>query len=56
MHRGYIAVSPYDKHCAFCDYKCICDYGDVFTYEPRQVKGKVDAQVITNIVTKGGKR
>ena len=56
MHRGYIAVSPYDRHCAFCDYKCICDYGDVFTYEPRQVKGKVDAQVITNIVTKGEKR
>ena len=56
MHGGYIAVTPYDKHCAFCDYKCICDYGDVFTYEPRQVKGTVDAQVITNIVTKGEKR
>lgn len=53
MHNGFVAVSPYGSYCTFCDYKCICDYGDVFTYEPRQVKGKVDAQVITNIVTKG---
>lgn len=53
MHQGYVAVSPYGKCCSFCDYKDICDYGDVYTYEPRQVKGSVDAQTITNIVTKG---
>ncbi len=53
MNRGYIAVSPFGKCCAFCDYKDICDYGDVFNYEPRQVKGTVNAQTITNIVTKG---
>ncbi len=53
MHQGYVAVSPYGKCCAFCDYKSICDYGDVYTYEPRQVKGTVNAQTITNIVTKG---
>lgn len=50
MHRGYVAVTPYDGVCSFCDYKDICDFGDVYNYAPRKVKS-VNAQTITNIVT-----
>ena len=53
MHKGFVAVTPYKDKCKYCDYKDICDYDDVFNYEPRQVKNKVGAQTITNVVTKG---
>lgn len=49
MHDGYIAVNPYDGVCAFCDYKDICDFGDVYNYSPRKVKS-VTAKTISQIV------
>ena len=52
MNKGYIAVSPYGNYCDFCDYKDICDFGDVYNYAPREVAGTVNAQTITDIVTK----
>ena len=52
MHTGYIAITPYEGCCSYCDYKCICDFGDVYTYEPRKVDGKIDASTISAIVAK----
>ena len=55
MHKGYVAVSPFGKHpCSYCDYKSICDFGDVFAYGEREVQGKVTAKAISNIVTSKG--
>ncbi len=50
MKKGYIAVNPSDKACEYCDYKAICDFGDIFTYEPRTQNVKVTAQAIQDIV------
>ncbi len=50
MHRGYVAVTPYEGVCSFCDYKDICDFGDVYNYAARKVKS-VNAKNITDIVT-----
>ena len=55
MHKGYVAVSPFGKHpCSYCDYKSICDFGDVFAYGEREVQGRVTAKAISNIVTSKG--
>ncbi len=37
MAGGYIAMTPYDEDCKFCDYKDICDYGDVYTHKSRKL-------------------
>ncbi len=52
MNDGYAAVRPYDGACKYCDYKDVCDFDDVFTYEPRQVKGKITSQTIDKTVDK----
>lgn len=50
MQKGYAAVSPCEKVCSFCDYKDICDFGDVYTYDVREVKGNVNAATIDKVV------
>lgn len=37
MQKGYASVSPYDGACKYCDYKDICDFDDVYTYNARKV-------------------
>ena len=46
MKQGYAAVSPYQGACDYCDYKDICDFGDVYTYNAREVKDKVTKETI----------
>ncbi len=50
MQQGYAAVSPYDGCCDYCDYKCICDFGDLYNYPERKVSQKVTAGVIESII------
>src|SRR5699024_7293258 len=46
MRDGYIAVSPGHGACDYCDYRNICDYTDVYNYQQRDTKLKVDAAKI----------
>ena len=48
MKQGYAAVSPYEGQCAYCDYKCICDFGEAIVDGERKVTGKVNAATIDN--------
>ena len=53
MHKGYAAVNPFDGACEFCDYRSICDFGDVYTYEPRDMKNAdIDKTTIDKTVKK----
>ncbi|MCH5159377.1 MAG: PD-(D/E)XK nuclease family protein [Clostridiales bacterium] len=53
MHKGYAAVNPFEKMCEFCDYRSICDFGDVYTHEPRDLKNVVvDKTTIDKTVKK----
>lgn len=52
MKKGYAAVSPYDGACDYCDYKDICDFGDVFVYNERKVDERVTKETIDNTVKK----
>ena len=52
MKQGYAAVKPYQGACEYCDYKDICDFGDVYTYNAREVKDKISKEVIDKTVNK----
>ena len=53
MQKGYAAVNPFDGACEFCDYRSICDFGDVYTYEPRDMKNaEIDKTTIDKTVKK----
>lgn len=52
MKDGYAAVSPYEHACEFCDYKDICDFGDVYSYDARKVDRSINKKVIDKTVTK----
>ncbi|MCH5151771.1 MAG: PD-(D/E)XK nuclease family protein [Clostridiales bacterium] len=52
MKQGYAAVSPYEGACEYCDYKDVCDFGDVYNYNAREVNGKVTKNTIDTAVTK----
>lgn len=52
MHQGYAAVSPYKGACEYCDYKDICDFGDVYTYNAREVHDKIKKDTIDKTVKK----
>ena len=48
MKQGYAAVSPYKDECRFCDYKCICDYGEAINEGEREVAGDVTADTVSD--------
>ena len=50
MRDGYIAVSPSHGACDYCDYRNICDYTDVYNYQQRDTKLKVDAAKIEEVM------
>ena len=50
MCKGYAAVNPYEKACDYCDYKDICDFGDVYVYNARKVNEDVDKNTIDRTV------
>lgn len=50
MQQGYAAVSPYKGNCSFCDYKDICDFGDVLVYDERNVAEKITKETIDKTV------
>lgn len=52
MSEGYASVSPYEKTCEICDYKDICDFGDVFSYDARKVSKTVNKKTIDKTVKK----
>ena len=52
MQRGYAAVSPYGDACNFCDYRSICDFGDAFNYEARNVSDNVNKNTIDKALGK----
>lgn len=52
LKQGYAAVSPYEGVCSFCDYKNICDFGDVYSYNARKVDKKITKDVIDRAVKK----
>ena len=52
MKQGYAAVNPYQGACDYCDYKDICDFGDVYVYNAREVKDKVTKDTIEKVVNK----
>lgn len=46
MCGGYTAVSPYDGECKYCDYKCICDFGqNIYDDTPRKLDEDVNSAV-----------
>ena len=49
MRDGYVAVSPSDGACDYCDYRSICDYGDVYTYDQRDTHSYVKAEKIEEV-------
>lgn len=48
MRSGYAAVSPYKGACQYCDYKCICDFGQAITEGEREVTGEVTADTVSD--------
>ena len=52
MQKGYAAVSPYAGTCDYCDYRAICDFGDVYSYDAREVKDKITKETIDKTVEK----
>ncbi len=51
MQKGYVAASPLfenssTKACDNCDYKDICDFGDIFTIGKRTITDSIDASTI----------
>ena len=53
MSQGYAAINPYEKECEFCDYRSICDFGDVYVSEPRDMKNAtIDKNTIDKTVKK----
>ena len=52
MQQGYAAVSPYAGTCEYCDYRSICDFGDVYNYDAREVKDKISKETIDKTVEK----
>ena len=46
MQKGYAAVSPYQGVCDYCDYRSICDFGDVYNYDAREVKDRISKETI----------
>lgn len=50
MKQGYAAVSPYSGQCEYCDYKCICDFGEALTEGERDLTDNVTAESIDNAV------
>lgn len=55
MHNeGYAAINPYKGACKYCDYRSICDYDDVYTYEAREVNGELNKNTIDKTVQNAG--
>lgn len=52
MQKGYAAVSPYEGACKYCDYKDICDFDDVYTYNAREVSERITRETIDKTVKK----
>lgn len=52
MRDGYAAVNPYDGACAYCDYKDICYFNDVYAYDARKVNEIVTKNTIDKTVKK----
>lgn len=52
MQQGYAAVNPYVGACRFCDYKDLCYFGNVYTYNERKVVEEVKAETIDLTVKK----
>ena len=51
MTEGYASITPYENKCDFCDYRSICDFGDVHVHAPRDTKDiKITKEVIDNTV------
>lgn len=49
IKQGYVHANPLEKACDFCDYRSICDFGDVLTDPPRK-STKATANDIEEIV------
>ncbi len=52
MRRGYASVNPYKGACEYCDYRAICDFDDIYTYEARKEERTVDKDAIDRTVNK----
>ena len=52
MQQGYAAVNPYEKACEFCDFRSICDFGDVYVYDERKVGGVITKNTIAKALGK----
>lgn len=52
MSKGYAAVNPYEHACEYCDYKDICDFGDVYAYDARKVSRRITKSTIDKTVKK----
>ena len=49
MTEGYAAINPYEGKCDICDYRSICDFGDLYTDKPRK-QSSVSKDTIDNTV------
>ena len=52
MQQGYANVSPYSGTCGYCDYKDVCDFGDVFVAPERDVTQNITKTTIDQVVNK----
>ena len=52
MRQGYAAVNPYKGACSYCDYKDVCDFGDIYTHSEREVKSRKLKETIDKTVEK----
>lgn len=52
MRQGYASVNPYKGACSYCDYKDVCDFGDIYTNNEREVKSRKLKETIDNTVKK----
>lgn len=50
MCQGYAAINPYEEVCQYCEYKDICDFGDVLVYNQRKLSDGVTIQTIDETV------
>ncbi len=50
MTEGYAAVKPYEGACDYCDYKDICYFNDVYSYDARKVTDTVNKNTIDKTV------
>ncbi|MCM1360219.1 MAG: PD-(D/E)XK nuclease family protein, partial [Corallococcus sp.] len=52
MRKGYASVNPYEGVCSYCDYRDVCDFGDVYSRAARDVKDKIGIETIDKTVKK----